>query len=44
MIAQGGAVPASDPGPIPPVPPRTDRDGDVNLSELFIRDREEERY
>jgi prevent-host-death family protein len=44
MIAQGLAVPASNPGPIPPVPPRTDRDGDVNLSELFIRDREEERY
>jgi prevent-host-death family protein len=44
MIAQGRAIPASNPGPIPPTPPRDERDGDIKLSELLIRDREEERY
>lgn len=44
MIAQGRAIPATNPGPIPPTPPRDDRDGDINLSELLIRGREEERY
>ncbi|HEV2346231.1 MAG TPA: type II toxin-antitoxin system prevent-host-death family antitoxin [Actinocrinis sp.] len=44
LIAQGAVIPASNPGPIPPTAPREDRDGDINLSELLIRDREEERY
>lgn len=44
LVAQGRAIPASSPGPIPPTPPREDRDANLNLSELLVRDREEERY
>jgi len=44
LIAQGRLIPAANPGPIPPTPPRTDSDSDVSLSEQLIRDREEERY
>ena len=44
LIAQGRAIPAANPGPIPPTPPREEGEGDVNLTEQIIRDREEERY
>jgi prevent-host-death family protein len=44
LIAQGRVIPAANPGPIPPTPPREERDGDVALSEQLIRDREEESY
>jgi len=44
MIAQGRAIPAANPGPIPPTTPRDDRDPDLNSTELLMRDREEARY
>lgn len=44
LIAQGQVVPAANPGPIPPTPPREEHEGDIDLSEQLIRDREEERY
>jgi prevent-host-death family protein len=44
LIAQGRAVPATDPGPIPPTPPREDRDGDVVLTGELERMRADERY
>ena len=44
MIAQGRAIPASKPWPIPPTPAREGRDADLNVSEQFLRDREGERY
>jgi prevent-host-death family protein len=44
LIAQGRAVPATAPGPIPPTPPREDQDGDVTLTRELERMRADERY
>lgn len=44
LIAQGRAIPATNPGPIPPTPPRDERDEGVSLSADLIQMREDERY
>lgn len=44
LIAQGRAIPAASPGPIPPTPPRDDQDKDVSLSAALTLAREDERY
>lgn len=44
LIAQGRAMPATAPGPIPPTPPRDDRDGDTMLTSELERMRAGERY
>jgi prevent-host-death family protein len=43
LIAQGRAIPASSPGPIPPTPPRGEAD-DVSLSAALAQLRDDERY
>ncbi len=44
LIAQGRAVPAANPGPIPPTPPRDDAEGSVSLSTALAEMRDDERY
>ncbi|HEY1915463.1 MAG TPA: hypothetical protein VGH27_07800 [Streptosporangiaceae bacterium] len=44
LIEQGRAIPASSSGPIPPTPPRDERDTDVSLSEALEHARDDERY
>ena len=44
LIAQGQVVPASNPGPIPPTPPRDESDKDVSLSAALAQARDDERY
>ena len=44
LIAQGRATPASNPGPIPPTPPRGQADEDVSLSAALAQIRDDERY
>lgn len=44
LIAQGRAVAAANPGPIPPTPPRDEHDEDVSLSDALTRMRDDERY
>lgn len=44
LIAQGRAVPAANPGPIPPTPPRDEHDEGVSLSAALTRMRDGERY
>jgi prevent-host-death family protein len=44
LIAQGRATPASNPGPIPPTPPRGEADKDVSLSAALAQMRDDERY
>jgi prevent-host-death family protein len=44
LIAQGRAVPASNPGPIPPTPPRDETDENVSLSATLTQMRDDERY
>lgn len=44
LIAQGRAIPAANPGPIPPTPPRDERDEGVSLSADLVQAREDERY
>jgi prevent-host-death family protein len=44
LIAQGRAIPASNPGPIPPTPPRDETDEDVSLSAALAQMRDDERY
>ena len=41
---QGRAIPASNPGPIPPTPPRGEADEDVSLSAALVQMRDDERY
>jgi prevent-host-death family protein len=43
LIEQGRAIPAVNPGPIPPTPP-DERDGDVRLTEALRQARDSERY
>lgn len=44
LIARGRAIPAANPGPIPPTPPREVTHGDLRLSEALAEARDEERY
>ncbi len=44
LIAQGRAVPAANPGPVPPIPPRNSRDPEVPLSVALTEARDYERY
>jgi hypothetical protein len=44
LIAQGRAIPAANPGPIPPAPPRDDSEETVSLSATLAEMRSEERY
>jgi prevent-host-death family protein len=44
LIAQGRAVPAANPGPIPPTPPRDPAEENVSLSAALGEMREDERY
>lgn len=44
LIAQGRAIPAANPGPIPPTPPLDERDEGVSLTADLIQAREDERY
>ena len=44
LIAQGRAVPAANPGPIPPTPPRDASEKSVSLSSTLAEMREDERY
>lgn len=44
LIAQGRAIPAANPGPIPPTPPLDERDEGVSLTADLIQLREDERY
>lgn len=44
LIAQGRATPATMRGPIPPTPPRDERDEGISLTEILTQMREDERY
>jgi prevent-host-death family protein len=44
LIAQGRAIPAGNMGPIPPTPPRDDRDSGTSLSAALSEMRDDERY
>jgi prevent-host-death family protein len=44
LIAQGRAIPAANPGPIPPTPPRDSSEESVSLSAALAEMRGEERY
>jgi prevent-host-death family protein len=44
LIAQGRAVPAANPGPIPPTPPREASEEGISLSAALAEMREDERY
>jgi prevent-host-death family protein len=44
LIAQGRAIPASSPGPIPPTPPRVESDEDLSLTATLAQLRDDERY
>lgn len=44
LIAQGRAIPAANPGPIPPTPPRDDSDEGTSLSTTLTQMRDDERY
>ncbi|MBO0823999.1 MAG: hypothetical protein J2P27_09085 [Actinobacteria bacterium] len=43
LVARGRAIPAANPGPIPPTPPRDDHDERISLSALGDS-RDDERY
>ncbi|GLY67634.1 type II toxin-antitoxin system Phd/YefM family antitoxin [Amycolatopsis taiwanensis] len=43
LIAQGRAIPASMPGPIPATPARTEADGDIRLTDVLAQMRDDER-
>ncbi len=44
LIAQDRAIPASNPGPIPPTPPRDERDEGISLTASLTQMRDDERY
>jgi prevent-host-death family protein len=44
LIAQGRAIPAASPGPIPPTPPRDAAEEGVSLSAALAEMRDDERY
>jgi prevent-host-death family protein len=44
LIAQGRAIPAAAPGPIPPTPPRDEQEDGVSLTDALAQMRADERY
>jgi prevent-host-death family protein len=44
LITQGRAIPASNPGSIPPTPPRDEGEEGVSLSAALVQMRDDERY
>ena len=44
LIAQGRAIPAAAPGPIPPTPPRDEHEDGVSLTDTLAQMRADERY
>jgi prevent-host-death family protein len=44
LIAQGRAIPAASPGPIPPTPPRDDQEDGISLTDTLAQMRADERY
>jgi prevent-host-death family protein len=44
LIAQGKALPAANPGPIPPTPPRDTTEESISLSQALAEMRDDERY
>jgi prevent-host-death family protein len=44
LIAQGRAIPAAAPGPIPPTPPRDEQEDGVSLTDALAQVRADERY
>jgi prevent-host-death family protein len=44
LIAQGRAIPAAAPGPIPPTPPRDEQEDGVSLTDTLAQMRADERY
>jgi prevent-host-death family protein len=44
LIAQGRAIPAAAPGPIPPTPPRDEQENGVSLTDTLAQMRADERY
>jgi prevent-host-death family protein len=44
LIIQGRAIPAGNPGSIPPTPPRDNRDPQTSLSATLAEMRDDERY
>ena len=44
LISQGRAVPAANPGPIPPTPARNASEEGISLSATLIEIRDDERY
>lgn len=44
LIAQGRAIPAANPGLIPPTPPREEPETNVSLSATLAEMRDDERY
>jgi prevent-host-death family protein len=44
LIAQGRAIPAAAPGPIPPTPPRDEQEDGVSLTDALTQMRTDERY
>lgn len=44
LIAQGRAIPAAAPGPIPPTPPRYEQEDEVSLTDTLAQMRADERY
>jgi hypothetical protein len=44
LIAQGRAIPAAGPGPIPPTPPRDEQEDEVSLTDTLAQMRADERY
>jgi prevent-host-death family protein len=44
LIAQGRAIPAANPGPIPPTPPRAPGENEISFSATLAQMRDDERY
>jgi hypothetical protein len=44
LIAQGRAIPAANPGPIPPTPAREDGEERLSLTDSLAKARDDERY
>jgi antitoxin (DNA-binding transcriptional repressor) of toxin-antitoxin stability system len=44
LIAQGRAIPAAAPGPIPPTPPRDEAQDGVSPTDILAQMRADERY
>lgn len=44
LIGQGRAIPAAMPGLVPPTPPRTEADREIQLTDVLAAMRDDERY